>query len=181
MTVAKELIGKTLVRLEYGVFSQMPVRLSGIIVETEAYEHTNDRASHAYKGVTSRNRPMFGDVGRTYIYFIYGSHFCMNISAHSDRVKAGAVLIRAIEPCEGVDVMRRLRSSKNTYGLTSGPGKICQAMNINDSLNSLDVTDPQSEIHIEFDKEITKKNVTTTERIGIRYAAKKKWRFVCGI
>ena len=65
MTVAKELIGKTLVRLAYGVFSQMPVRLSGIIVETEAYGHTNDRASHAYKGVTSRNRPMFGDVGRT--------------------------------------------------------------------------------------------------------------------
>jgi DNA-3-methyladenine glycosylase len=150
-------------------------------VETEAYGDTNDRASHAYKGVTFRNRPMFGDVGRTYIYFIYGSHFCMNISAHSNRMKAGAVLIRAIEPCEGVDVMRRLRSSKNIYGLTSGPGKICQAMKINHSLNSLDVTDPRSEIHIEFDKEITKKNVTTTERIGIRYAAKKEWRFVCGI
>lgn len=105
----------------------------------------------------------------------------MNISAHSDRVKAGAVLIRAIEPCEGVDAMRRLRSSVSICDLTSGPGKICQAMNINQSLNSLDVTDSRSEIHIELGKDNVKKDVTSTQRIGIRYAAKKKWRFVCRI
>lgn len=181
MTVARELIGKTFVRLAPSISSPREVRLAGTIVETEAYGYTNDRASHAYNGVTARNKPMFGEVGKTYVYFIYGSHFCVNISAHSDRVKAGAVLIRAIEPCEGVDAMRRLRSSVSICDLTSGPGKICQAMNINQSLNSLDVTDSRSEIHIELGKDNVKKDVTSTQRIGIRYAAKKKWRFVCRI
>jgi DNA-3-methyladenine glycosylase len=181
MIVARELIGKTFVRLAHGLSSQMPIRLAGTIVETEAYGYTNDRASHAYSGVTTRNRPMFGEVGKTYVYFIYGSHFCVNISAHSNRMRAGAVLIRAIEPCEGVDEMRKLRSSENLSDLTSGPGKICQAMNITQSLNSLDVTDPRSDIHIEFGKNNAKKNFASTERIGIRYAAKKKWRFVSRI
>ena len=178
MTVARELIGKTFVRLSHGLSSQWPIRLAGTIVETEAYGYTNDRASHAYNGVTARNRPMFGEVGKTYVYFIYGSHFCVNITAHSNKMRAGAVLIRAIEPCDGVDEMRRLRSSKSISDLTSGPGKICQAMNINQSLTSLDVTDPRSEIHIEFGKDNANKNLTSTERIGIRYAATKKWRFV---
>lgn len=181
MVVARDLIGKTFVRLAHGLSSQNPVRLTGTIIETEAYGYTNDRASHAYNGVTARNRLMFGEVGKTYVYFIYGSHFCVNISAHSDRMRAGAVLIRAIEPCEGIDEMRKLRFTKSLSDLTSGPGKICQAMNINQSLNSVDVTDPRSEIHIEFGKGNAKKNLTSTERIGIRYAAKKKWRFVCGI
>jgi DNA-3-methyladenine glycosylase len=177
--VARELIGKTFVRLAHVLSSQMPIRLAGTIVETEAYGFRNDRASHAYSGVTARNRLMFGEVGKTYVYFIYGSHFCVNISAHSNRMRAGAVLIRAIQPCEGVDEMRKLRSSENLSDLASGPGKICQAMNISQSLNSLDVTDPRSEIHIEFGKNNAKKNLTSTERIGIRYAAKRKWRFVC--
>jgi DNA-3-methyladenine glycosylase len=176
--VARELIGKKLVRLTRRIFSKRQERLSGTIVETEAYGYTNDRASHAYKGLTSRNRPMFDQVGRAYIYFIYGSHFCINISAHSDKVKAGAVLIRALQPCEGVHIMKRLRNCGTIYDLTSGPGKICQAMDINRSLNSLDMTDLKCEIHIEFGEEDTTRDIVTTERIGIKYANRKKWRFV---
>jgi DNA-3-methyladenine glycosylase len=122
---------------------------------------------------------MFGQVGRAYIYFIYGCHFCINISAHSDKVKAGAVLIRALQPCEGVHIMKRLRNCGTIYDLTSGPGKICQAMDINRSLNSLDMTDLKGEIHIEFGEEDTTRDIVTTERIGIKYAYRKKWRFVC--
>jgi len=176
--VARELIGKKLVRLTRGIFSKRQERLSGTIVETEAYGYTNDRASHAYRGLTSRNMPMFGQVGRAYIYFIYGSHFCINISAYSDKVKAGAVLVRALEPCEGVHIMRSLRNCGTLYDLTSGPGKICQAMDINRCLNSLDMTDPKSEIHIEFGEEDTTRDIVATERIGIKYATRKKWRFV---
>lgn len=176
--VARELIGKKLVHLTEKIFCQRQERLSGTIIETEAYGHTNDRASHAYKGLTTRNMPMFGQVGRAYIYFIYGSHFCINVSAHSNKVGAGAVLVRALEPCEGVHIMKRFRNCGTLYDLTAGPGKICQAMDINRSLNSLDMTDPKSEIHIEFGDEDTTKDVVATKRIGIKYATGKKWRFV---
>lgn len=176
--VARELVGKKLVRLTRGSFSKRLERLSGTIVETEAYGYTNDRASHAYRGLTSRNMPMFDQVGRAYIYFIHGRYFCINISAYSDKVKAGAVLIRALEPCEGVHIMKGLRNCRTLYDLTSGPGKICEAMDINRSLNSLDMTDPKSEIHVEFGEEDTTRDIVATERIGIKYANRKKWRFV---
>jgi DNA-3-methyladenine glycosylase len=176
--VARELIGKKLVRLIGEVFCKRQERLAGTIIETEAYGHTNDPASHAYKGLTSRNMPMFGQVGSAYIYFIYGSNFCMNVSAYSDKAKAGAVLIRALQPCEGVHIMKRLRNCRTLYDLTSGPGKICQAMDINRSLNSLDMTDPKSEIHIEFGEEDDTRHVVATKRIGLKYATGKQWRFV---
>jgi DNA-3-methyladenine glycosylase len=158
-------------------FNHQPERLSGIIVETEAYGAINDRASHAYRGLTIRNSPMFGEVGRAYVYFIYGNHFCLNVSARSDKLKAGAVLLRALDPYEGIQTMKRLRSSRSIYSLTSGPGKICQAMSISKSQNYLDMTDPRSEIHIEFGKENCTNDIVVTERIGVRYAIKKKWRF----
>jgi DNA-3-methyladenine glycosylase len=175
--VAKELIGKKLVRNIENRFNHQLERLSGVIVETEAYGATNDRASHAYRGLTVRNSPMFGEVGRAYVYFIYGNHFCLNVSARSDKLKAGAVLLRALDPYEGIQTMKRLRSSQSIYSLTSGPAKICQAMSISKSQNYLDMTDPQSEIHIEFGKENCTNDIVVTERIGVRYAIKKKWRF----
>ncbi len=156
--------------------SRMSERLSGTIIETEAYGYTNDRASHAYRGPTSRNMPMFGEVGRAYIYFVYGNHFCLNISAYNETSKAGAVLVRALEPSEGIETMKRSRG--NYYGLTSGPSKICQALKINLTLNSLDMTDPRSEVHIELGKERGVKTVAATRRVGIKYATKKKWRFI---
>ncbi len=175
--VAKELIGKRLVRILEDRSNHRLERLSGIIVETEAYGEADDRASHAYRGLTIRNSPMFGEVGRTYVYFIYGNHFCLNVSARSDKLKAGAVLLRALDPYEGIQTMKRLRSSQSIYSLTSGPGKICQAMSISKSQNYLDMTDPQSEIHIEFGKENCTNDIVVTERIGVRYAIKNKWRF----
>jgi DNA-3-methyladenine glycosylase len=178
--VAKELIGKKLVRNLEGNdgSTNRRERLSGIIVETEAYGAADDRASHAYKGLTVRNRPMFGEVGKAYVYFIYGNHFCINVCARSNNQRAGAVLIRALEPREGIRTMMRLRNSQSIHNLTSGPGRICQAMNISKSQNYLDMTDGQSEIHIEFGKESCDINTIVTGRVRIRYATEKKWRFV---
>jgi DNA-3-methyladenine glycosylase len=172
--VARELVGKKLVR----VFRKngRALRLSGTIVETEAYGHSDDLASHACMGPTARNRVMFGDVGRAYVYFTYGNHFCVNVSARSGRTEAGAVLIRGLEPVEGVDVMRQFRPVDGDFSLTSGPGKLTQALSITSALNGADMTSPDSELHIEFGTR--PKRVLATPRIGITRAADKEWRFV---
>src|SRR3989338_10306073 len=104
--VAFELIGKVL------IFKQGDNFLSGKIVETEAYFGANDPASHAYRGVTPRNRVMFGPAGKTYVYFTYGNHYCLNIVTEKEGV-AGAVLIRALEPLGGIDMMRKNRRQIN--------------------------------------------------------------------
>jgi DNA-3-methyladenine glycosylase len=150
--------------------------MSGIIVETEAYGFTNDPASHAYRGLTFRNSVMFGDVGRAYIYFTYGSQFCVNISARSSNVKAGAVLIRALQPLEGIEEMKAFRKTDDILALTSGPGKLSQALNINKSLNGYDVTDPNSELHVEYG--FSPAPIIETGRIGISRGTDKMWRFV---
>ena len=172
--VARELVGKRLVR----IFRKngRAFRLAGTIVETEAYGYSDDLASHACMGPTARNRVMFGDVGRAYVYFTYGNHFCVNVSARSGRTEAGAVLIRGLEPLEGADLMRQLRPVKGDLSLTSGPGKLTQALNITAALNGVDMTSPDSELYIEFG--IRPKRVLATPRIGITRAADKEWRFV---
>lgn len=172
--VAKDLVGKKLVRTIRNNNKQF--RLAGIIVETEAYGYSNDLASHAYVGPTGRNKVMFGDVGRAYVYFTYGNYFCLNVSARRSKVEAGAVLIRGIEPVEGVELMRQFRPVDDIFSLTSGPGKLTQALNITSSLNGTDMTNFESEIHIEFGKR--PKRIATTPRIGITRAMDKEWRFV---
>ncbi|MBD0300055.1 MAG: DNA-3-methyladenine glycosylase [Nitrososphaera sp.] len=172
--VAKDLLGKKLVRTIRNNNKQF--RLAGIIVETEAYGHSDDLASHAYVGPTGRNKIMFGDVGRAYVYFTYGNHFCLNVSARRSKVEAGAVLIRGIEPVEGVELMRQFRPVDNIFSLTSGPGKLTQALNITSSLNGTDMTNSESEIYIEFGKR--PKRIVTTPRIGITRAVDKEWRFI---
>jgi len=173
-TVAEDLVGKKLVRtIKKG---DNEYRLAGIIVETEAYGYSDDAASHARMGITGRNAVMFGDVGRAYVYFTYGNHFCINVSARSSNVKAGAVLIRGIEPVEGIEIMRQFRPVDNIFSLTSGPGKLTQALYINSRLNGADMTDLYSEIHIESGRKV--KNVVATPRIGITKAVKKVWRFI---
>ena len=152
--------------------------MSGIIVETEAYGFTNDPASHAYRGLTFRNSVMFGDVGRAYIYFTYGSQFCVNISARSSNVKAGAVLIRALQPLEGIEEMKAFRKTDDILALTSGPGKLSQALNINKSLNGYDVTDPNSELHVEYG--FSPALIIETGRLGISRGTEKMWRFIIG-
>jgi DNA-3-methyladenine glycosylase len=172
--VAKDLVGKKLVRTIRNNKKQF--RLAGIIVETEAYGYSDDLASHAYVGPTDRNKVMFGNVGRAYVYFTYGNHFCLNISARRSKAEAGAVLIRGIEPVEGVELMRQFRPVDDIFSLTSGPGKLTQALNITSSLNGTDMTNPESEIYIESGKR--PKGIVTTPRIGITRAMDKEWRFV---
>jgi DNA-3-methyladenine glycosylase len=175
LVVARDLLGKTLVRLIL-CGPNKTSRISGTIVETEAYAFTNDPASHAYRGLTFRNSSMFGDVGRAYIYFIYGGQFCVNVSARSSKVKAGAVLIRALQPQEGIDKMKAFRRNDDMLSLTSGPGKLSQALNINLSLNGYDLTDAQGELHIEYG--FNPATIVETARIGISRGIDKKWRFV---
>jgi DNA-3-methyladenine glycosylase len=173
--VAKDLVGKKLVRIIRNNKKQF--RLAGIIVETEAYGYSgDDLASHACVGPTGRNKVMFGNVGRAYVYFTYGNHFCLNVSARRSDVEAGAVLIRGIEPVEGIELMRQFRPVDNIFSLTSGPGKLTQALNITSALNGTDMTKSESEIYIEFGKR--PKRIVTTPRIGITRAMDKEWRFV---
>ena len=174
--VAKDLLGKKLVRTIRNNNSNMQFRLAGIIVETEAYGYSDDLASHAYVGPTGRNKIMFGDVGKAYVYFTYGNHFCLNVSARRSKVEAGAILIRGIEPVEGIELMRQFRPVDDIYSLTSGPGKLTQALNITSLLNGIDMTNSESEVYIEFGKR--PKRIVTTPRIGITRALDKEWRFV---
>ena len=173
--VAMELLGNKLVRLmSHG--QEKPKRVSGIIVETEAYGSNEDAASHAFRGLTLRNAVMFGEVGRAYIYFIYGNHFCLNVSAKPLEIEAGAVLIRAIQPLEGLRIMKIFRKNCQELSLTSGPGKLSQALNIQKSLNGEDMTDEKTDIHIEFG--VKPPGMIATKRIGTSRALDKKWRFV---
>lgn len=171
--VAKDLIGKRLVRTI--IKSGRPFRLAGTIVETEAYGYSDDLASHARMGPTARNRVMFGDVGKAYIYFTYGNHFCVNVSARSGAA-AGAVLIRGIEPVEGLEMMKQFRPVDDSFSLTSGPGKLTQALKITSTLNGVDMTDQESKLHIEFGSEPV--CVLATPRIGITRATDIEWRFI---
>lgn len=173
--VAMELLGNKLVRIISNA-GEKPKRLSGIIVETEAYGFREDAASHAFRGLTLRNAVMFGEAGRAYIYFIYGNHFCVNVSARPHEIEAGAVLIRALQPVEGISCMQIFRKKCKELSLTSGPGKIGQALCIQNSLNGQDMTDQKSYIHIEVG--VKPPGVLATQRIGTSKALDKKWRFV---
>ncbi|MRN39754.1 MAG: DNA-3-methyladenine glycosylase [Nitrosopumilales archaeon] len=173
--VAKELLGNKVVRI-ISRGQEKPKRLCGIIVETEAYGFNEDAASHAFRGLTLRNAVMFGEPGRAYIYFIYGNHFCLNVSAKPLEIEAGAVLIRALQPVEGIRRMKIFRRNCEELSLTSGPGKLSQALNIQQSLNGEDMTDPKSDIHIEFG--VKPPGIIATKRIGTSMGLDKKWRFV---
>jgi len=173
--VAKELLGNKVVRI-ISRGQEKPKRLCGIIVETEAYGFNEDAASHAFRGLTLRNAVMFGEPGRAYIYFIYGNHFCLNVSAKPLEIEAGAVLIRALQPVEGIRRMKIFRSNCEELSLTSGPGNLSQALNIQQSLNGEDMTDPKSDIHIEFG--VKPPGIIATKRIGTSMGLDKKWRFV---
>ena len=165
-------------------------KVSGTIIETEAYGHTNDPASHAFKRKTNRNKAMFGEVGRAYIYFIYGNHYCFNIVAKDGNCDAGAILIRAIQPVEGVNLMRIFRKTNSIVNLASGPGKLTQAFKISKKHNEIDITDNRNnyfylEEEEEEEEELDQKEKRTgkfkvleTYRIGITNGLDKKWRFV---
>lgn len=170
--VARDLVGMVLVRtLQVG---NKKHRLAGVIVETEAYGHADDEASHACRGMTARNAVMFGPVGRAYVYFTYGNHFCVNVSARSPDAPAGAVLIRGIEPVEGIDVMKKLRGIDDVRLLASGPGRLTQALGITRAQDGADMTERESQLRIEKG---ASREVVATTRVGITRAADRNWRF----
>lgn len=173
--VARELLGKKLVRM-YDDGSGKLQRLSGIIYETEAYGSKNDPASHAFNGRTNRNSVMFEDVGKAYVYFIYGMHHCMNVTAHDPNSDAGAVLIRSLIPIEGIDTMIYLCNTKSKSNLTNGPGRLTKALDISRSHNGLNLTDYRSILHIE--NGIKPNKVLSTARVGISRATEKHWRYL---
>jgi len=176
--VARDLLGKKLVRM-YEDGSGKLKRLSGIIYETEAYGSKNDPASHAFNGLTNRNSVMFGDVGKAYVYFIFGMHHCMNVTAHSSNNDVGAVLIRSLIPSEGINTMMFLCNIKNKLNLIKGPGRLTKALDINKSHNGLNLTKKRSILQIEDG--IRPKNILVTPRIGISKAKEKYWRFMISI
>ncbi len=165
--VAKDLLGKVLVhRTPKGV-------LKGKIVEVEAYYGENDPGSHAYKGKTPRNEIMYGLPGFAYVYFCYGNHWLLNVVTEKGG-KAGAVLFRALEPLEGIEIMKENRKSKEIQNLTNGPGKLTQAFGINKKHNGLDLT--KSNLFITRGKKENFEIVTTT-RIGIKRGKELPLRF----
>jgi DNA-3-methyladenine glycosylase len=171
--VARRLLGKVLVRRHEGR------RLAGRIVEAEAYRGLDDPASHSFVGKTARNAVLFGPPGFAYVYFIYGMHFCMNISCEPES-QPGGILLRALEPLEGLATMAALRglpANANPRLLTSGPGRLCEALGITRPLhNGMDLTRPRSELRIEDDGFVAG-SIDASPRIGIRKAADLPLRF----
>ena len=168
VTVAKNILGKKIIR-EIGNQT-----ISGLITETEAYRHTDDPASHAFRNITNRNKVMFGKVGVAYVYFTYGMHYCFNIVARNPRIAAGAVLIRAIKPEKGIDKMLINRNNVNLKNLTNGPAKLAQALQITKEHYGLDLT-KKTKLYISDG--IKPRKIVASPRIGIRKAKDKLWNF----
>ncbi len=169
MIVAKGLLGKKIVRK---VGNQ---RISGIITETEAYRHKDDPASHAYRRKTERNKAMFEEVGRAYVYFTYGMYFCFNVVAKKPKAEAGAVLIRAIYPEKGIEVMKKNRGKTEEKNLVNGPAKLTQALNITKKQYGTDLT-KDSNLFISEGLELQGK-IMVAPRIGIKTALDNLWNF----
>jgi DNA-3-methyladenine glycosylase len=174
--VARKLLGKLLVRAGEPVV--------GRIVEAEAYFGESDPAAHSFAGKTARNAVLFGPPGHAYVYFVYGMHFCLNVSCEPEGL-AGCVLLRALEPLCGLEAMaigRRLgapvRASKAVSSLTSGPGRLCQAFNVTrERDNGADLTAPESDLQIQDDGFVAGE-VLVTPRIGITKDAERAARFL---
>lgn len=173
--VARELLGKVLVR--EGLY-----RLVGRIVEVEAYLGEEDPAAHSAAGNTPRNAVLFGPPGHAYIYFIYGNHYCLNVSCEPEG-RAGGVLFRALEPIAGLKQMAEARcidihGPKDLLKLTSGPGRLCEAFAITRARdNGGDLTSPASPLWIGNDG-FRRQRILVTPRIGITKAADKPLRYV---
>jgi DNA-3-methyladenine glycosylase len=176
--VARELLGKVLVRQAAGVC------LTARFVEVEAYLGEQDPAAHAAAGRTTRNAVLFGPPGHAYVYFIYGNHYCLNVSCEPEG-KAGSVLFRALEPLVGIEEMARARritlhSSRDWLKLTSGPGRLAQAFGITRARdNGCDLTSASSTLWI-GDDEYRARAVRVTPRLGISKARDMPLRYILG-
>ena len=174
--VCRELLGKVVVRTERRKY------LAARIVEVEAYLGKNDGASHSFIGRTARNAVLFGPPGHAYVYFIYGTHYCLNVSCLPDGV-AGGILFRAAEPLEGIEAMARARGltmngERDLRNLTSGPGRLAEAFGITrERDNAKDLASSDSDLFIADDGYRVKK-ILATPRIGVTKAAERPWRYV---
>jgi DNA-3-methyladenine glycosylase len=172
LAVARELLGRRLV-----VPARGGQRVAGRIVETEAYQGPEDRASHAHGGRrTRRTETMYGIGGTAYVYFVYGMYHQFNVVTGPAEVPH-AVLVRALEPAEGLALMRRRRGTKD-QGLTSGPGKLCMALGIDRRLDAADLLGER--VFLEAGNPVPDSAVASGPRIGIDYAgewARRPWRF----
>ena len=174
--VARELLGKVLVR------DDGKLRLAARIVEVEAYLGENDPASHSAAGNTARTAVLFGPPGYAYVYFIYGNHYCLNVSCEPEG-KAGGVLFRGLEPLAGIEEMARARDielhgPRDLPRLTSGPGRLAEAFGITRARdNGCDLTSPESGLWIGDDGFHAGK-IEITPRIGISKAADRRLRYI---
>lgn len=171
LTVARELLGARLVRVLGGV------RLAGLITETEAYIGEDDLACHARAGRTPRTQVMYGPPGHAYVYFTYGNHWMLNAVTEREGFPA-AVLIRAIWPVEGGEVIAARRGGRDTFG----PGKLCQALGIDRALNAANLTEPACGLWIEAGVKIPDSAVTIGPRVGLYHVPEPwksmPWRFL---
>jgi DNA-3-methyladenine glycosylase len=171
LSLAPRLLNKLLVRAD---------GRAGRIIEVEAYAGSEDPASHAYRGRTRRNATMFGPPGHLYVYFSYGVHWCANVVAGAEGV-AQAVLLRALEPVAGVEAMRaarwRSQRSRADRDLCRGPGRLCQAMGIDGSLDGADLLDRGGPLWVDDDGVPPPAAPVSSPRIGISSAADRPWRF----
>ena len=160
--VAQDLLGKYLVRkIDENL-------LVGKIIETEAYLGKNDPAAHGFKGKTRRNTVLFGEAGIAYIYSIHRYH-CFNIVTETIGIASG-VLVRAIKPIDGIEMMKQLRGVEIGKGFTNGPGKVCQAFDITRKLNGVDVTSSKSSLFITEGERVNFDLIEISKRIGISKA-----------
>jgi DNA-3-methyladenine glycosylase len=174
LNVAKDLLGKVIIKKDGNRV------LAGRIIEVEAYDGKVDKASHSYNGKTKRNEVMFNEGGYFYVYFTYGAHFCCNVVTGKQNHGA-AVLIRAVEPLLGINKMitnrfgRELKSEKEIYNLTSGPGKVCQAFGFSKEYSGIDLTN--NAVFIINQPKLKNNMIGISKRIGITKSISLHWRF----
>lgn len=173
LEVARDLLGRRLVRTLEGK------RLSGRIVEAEAYVGEQDEASHASPGLTKRNASMYGPPGHAYVYLIYGMYTCFNVVTGQEGFPA-AVLVRALEPVEGLETMRERRGGRPDDQLTSGPGRLCEALAIDLRFDGADLCSPDARLFLEEGEPVPDERVATGPRVNVRgddIAVNVPWRF----
>lgn len=168
LELAEKLLGKIFVRMLPG-----NIRLKARIVETEAYMGEHDEACHAYRGRTARNSSMFRAPGTIYVYFTYGCHYMLNIVSEPENI-AGAVLIRSMEPVDGIRVMQELRGTAVVKSLMSGPGKLARALSIDSRCNGKNLYG--EEFFLENALPLPEFMIGTSTRVGISKSRELPWR-----
>ncbi len=172
--VARDLLGARLIKVEDGV------RIGGVIIEAEAYRGEEDLGCHAKAGLTPRTKIMYGPPGHAYVYFTYGMHWMLNFVTEGEGIPS-AVLIRAIQPTEGIQIIASRRGSQPRKYWTDGPAKICQALAIDGNFNGYDLCAPDAQLFVESGDPIPAQSVTTGPRVGFNNVPEPwlsiPWRF----